>query len=93
MECRAATDAPAANPMAEYGVLAGEKNLSIGAIAAMVHVSDIAVCSMEVSFAGDNSIPAIELYAKRSSLKGPEEMVYQKQLLIEWAVAAPGGNN
>ena len=79
--------------MAEYGVLAGEKNLSIGAIAAMVHVSDIAVCSMEVSFDGDNSIPAIELYAKRTSLKGPEEMVYQKQLLIEWVGAAPGGNN
>ena len=48
---------------------------------------------MEVSFAGDNPLPAIELDAKRSSLRGPEEMVYQKQLLIEWLGAAPGGNN
>ena len=93
MECRVAADAPAANPMAEYGILVGEKNLRIGALAAMVHVSDIAVCYMEVSFAGDNPIPAIELDVKQSSLKGPEEMVYQKQLLIEWVVAAPGGNN
>ena len=93
MECRVAADAPAANPMAEYGILVGEKNLRIGALAAMVHVSDIAVCTMEVGLAGDNPIPAIELYAKRSSLKGPEEMVYQKQLLIEWVGAAPGGNN
>ena len=43
MECRVAADAPAANPMAEYGILVGEKNLRIGALAAMVHVSDIAV--------------------------------------------------
>ena len=47
--------------MAEYGTLVGEKNLRIGALAAMVHVSDIAVCTMEVGFAGDNPIPAIEL--------------------------------
>ena len=79
--------------MAEYGILVGEKNLRIGALAAMVHVSDIAVCTMEVGFAGDNPIPALELYAKGSSLKGPEEMVYQKQLLVERVGAAPGGNN
>ena len=48
---------------------------------------------MEVSFAGDNPIPAIELDVKQSSLKGPEEMVYQKQLLVERVGAAPGGNN
>ncbi len=79
--------------MAEYGVLVGEKNLRIGARSAMVHVSDIAVCTMEVGFAGDNPIPAIELYAKGSSLKGPEEMVYQKQLSVERVGAASGGNN
>ena len=79
--------------MAEYGVLVGEKSLRIGAPAAMVHVSDIAGCTMEVGFAGDNPIPAIELYAKRSSLRGPEEVVYQKQLLVERGGAAPCGNN
>ena len=78
--------------MAECGILGGEKNLRIGALAAMVHGSDIAVCTMEVGLAGDNPIPAIELDVKQSSLKGPEEMVYQKQLLIEWVGAAPGGN-
>ena len=79
--------------MVEYGILVREKNLRIGALAAMVHVSDIAVCNMEVGFAGDNPIPAIELDVKQSSLKGPEEMVYQKQLLVERVGAAPGGNN
>ena len=79
--------------MAECGILVGEKNLRIGALAARIHVSDIAVCTMEVGLAGDNPSPAIEFYGKRSSLNAPEEMVDQKQLLIEWLGAAPGGNN
>ena len=76
--------------MADHGVLV-EKNLRIGGPATMVRAKDIAMRNMEFDSDGENPIPADELCAKRSSFKGPEEMIYQNKLIVERVEAAPGG--
>ena len=57
----------------------------------MVPAKYIAMRNMEFDSDGDNPMPADELCAKCSFFKGPEEMIYQKKLIVGQVEAAPGG--
>lgn len=59
-------------------------------LAAMVHVCDIAVRTMEIGYAGDSLIPKMDMYAKRSFPKGLESLVAQKEELTEQVEAIMG---
>ena len=60
-------------------------------LAAMVHLADIAVRTMEIGYAGDSLIPEIDLYAKRSFPKKLEELIENKEEFIEQVEAILGG--
>jgi len=59
-------------------------------LAAMVHVCDIAVRTMEIGYAGDSLIPKMDMYAKRSFPKGLEMLLAQKEELVQQVEAIMG---
>jgi HD-like signal output (HDOD) protein/CheY-like chemotaxis protein len=59
-------------------------------LAAMVHVADIAVRTMQIGFAGDGLIPEMDPYAKRSFPKKVEEIAAQKEDLVQQVEAMLG---
>ena len=59
----------------------------------MIHVSDVVVRTVDIGFAGDNSIPAMDTYAKAGFFKKSEGTIGQKQQIAEWIEASLGGNN
>ena len=61
-------------------------------LAAMVHLADIAVRTMEIGFAGDNLIPEMDMYAKRSFPKKLEEILDQQEEITEQVEAILGGS-
>ena len=61
-------------------------------LVAMVHLADIAVRTMEIGYAGDNLIPEMDIYAKRSFPKKLEEIVDQQEEITEQVEASLGGS-
>lgn len=59
-------------------------------LSATVHVCDIAVRSMKIGFAGDDLIPPIDVYAKRSFPKGIEILMAQKEQIVQQVEAIVG---
>ena len=60
-------------------------------LAAMVHLADIAVRTMEIGYAGDDLIPEMDMYAKRSFPKKLEEIIGQQEEITEQVEAILGG--
>jgi putative nucleotidyltransferase with HDIG domain len=60
-------------------------------LAAMVHLAAIAVRTMEIGYAGDSLIPKMDMYAKRSFPKKLEELLENKEELVEQVEAILGG--
>ena len=81
------------NPMVKHRVLVGEKRVRIGALAVIVHVSDMVVCTVDIGFAGDNPVPAIDICSKVGFFEKLEETIDQKQQIIERVEVSLGGNN
>ena len=61
-------------------------------LAAMVHIADIAVRTMEIGYAGDPLIPEMDPYAKRMQ-KSVEEITDQQEELEEQVEAMMGGDS
>ena len=61
-------------------------------LAAMVHLADIAVRTMEIGYAGDSLIPAMDIYARRTFPKKLEEIVGQKKEITQQVEAILGSN-
>ena len=61
--------------MVKHRVLVGEKRLRIGALAFIVHVSDMVVCTVDIGFAGDNPVPAIDICSKVGFFEKLEETI------------------
>ncbi len=59
-------------------------------LAAMVHVCDIAVRTMEIGYAGDSLIPKMDMYAKRSFPKGLETLLAQQEEITQQVEAIMG---
>ena len=61
-------------------------------LAAMVHIADIAVRTMEIGYAGDPLIPEMDPYAKRMQ-KSVDEITDQQEELEEQVEAMMGGED
>ncbi len=59
-------------------------------LSATVHVCDIAVRSMKIGFAGDDLIPPLDVYAKRSFPKGVEMLMAQREQIVQQVEAIVG---
>jgi putative nucleotidyltransferase with HDIG domain len=60
-------------------------------LAAMVNLADIAVRTMKIGFAGDNLIPQMDMYAKRSFPNKLSEILDQQEEITEQVEAILGG--
>ena len=98
------THADCGAELAVHWDMPGEVRTAIGAhhhpgsssqhkrLAAMVHISDIAVRTMKIGFAGDNLIPPMDPYAKRLQ-KSVEEITKHREDFISQIDSMIGGQS